>query len=43
MHDRPTPVRNGMYNVGFPYEYGGLAASGVTMADVLSKAGYATA
>jgi arylsulfatase len=37
------PVRNGMYNVGFPYEYGGLAASEVTMADVLSKAGYATA
>ena len=37
------PVRNGMYNVGFPYEYGGLAASEVTTADVLSKAGYATA
>jgi len=37
------PVRNGMYNVGFPYEYGGLPASEVTMADVLSKAGYATA
>jgi arylsulfatase A-like enzyme len=37
------PVRNGMYNVGFPYEYGGLAASEVTIADVLSKAGYATA
>jgi arylsulfatase len=37
------PVRNGMYNVGFPYEYGGLAASEVTMADVLSKNGYATA
>ena len=36
-------VRNGMYNVGFPYEYGGLAASEVTIADVLSKAGYATA
>jgi arylsulfatase len=32
-----------MYNVGFPYEYGGLAASEVTTADVLSKAGYATA
>jgi arylsulfatase A-like enzyme len=37
------PIRNGMYNVGFPYEYGGLAASEVTTADVLSKAGYATA
>jgi sulfatase-like protein len=37
------PVRNGMYNVGFPYEYGGLAASEVTAAEVLSKAGYATA
>jgi arylsulfatase len=37
------PVRNGMYNVSFPYEYGGLPASEVTTADVLSKAGYATA
>ncbi|OEU68344.1 MAG: hypothetical protein BA867_13440 [Desulfobacterales bacterium S5133MH16] len=36
-------VRNGMYNVGFPYEYGGLAADEVTMGEVLSKAGYATA
>jgi arylsulfatase A-like enzyme len=36
-------VRNGMYNVGFPYEYGGLAADEVTMAEVLGKAGYATA
>ncbi len=36
-------VRNGMYNVGFPYEYSGLPASEVTMGDVLSKAGYATA
>jgi arylsulfatase len=36
-------VRNGMYNVGFPYEYGGLPAFEVTMGDVLSKAGYATA
>ena len=35
--------RNGMYNVGFPYEYGGLAADEVTMAEVLSEAGYATA
>lgn len=36
-------VRNGMYNVGFPYEYGGLAADEVTMAEVLTKVGYATA
>jgi len=36
-------VRNGMYNVGFPYEYGGLADEEVTMAEVLSQAGYATA
>ena len=36
-------VRSGMVNVGFPYESGGLAASEVTIADVLSKAGYATA
>ncbi len=36
-------VRNGMYNVGFPYEYGGLAAEEVTIAEVLSTAGYATA
>lgn len=36
-------VRNGMYNVGFPYEYGGLAADEVTMGEVLSEAGYATA
>ncbi len=37
------PVRNGMYNVGFPYEYGGLAKDEVTMAEVLGPAGYATA
>jgi arylsulfatase A-like enzyme len=36
-------VRNGMYNVGFPYEYGGIAEDEVTMAEVLGKAGYATA
>ncbi len=36
-------VRNGMYNVGFPYEYGGLAADEVTIAEVLSEVGYATA
>ena len=37
------PVRNGMYNVGFPFEYGGLPASERTMGNVLSEAGYATA
>jgi arylsulfatase A-like enzyme len=36
-------VRNGMYNVGFPYEYGGLAEDEVTMGEVMSEAGYATA
>jgi len=36
-------IRNGMYNVGFPYEYGGIADDEVTVAEVLSKAGYATA
>lgn len=36
-------VRSGMTNVGFPYEYGGLAASEITMAEVLGPAGYATA
>ena len=35
-------VRNGMYNVAFPYEYGGMAKGEVTMAEVLSQAGYAT-
>ena len=35
-------VRNGMYTVAFPYEYGGLADSEVTMAEVLSPAGYET-
>jgi len=37
------PVRNGLVNVGFPYEYGGLASDEVTMAEVMSDAGYATA
>ncbi len=36
-------VRSGMYNVGFPYEYGGISADEVTIAEVLSQAGYATA
>jgi arylsulfatase A-like enzyme len=37
------PYRNGMYIPGFPIENGGLAAEEVTIAEVLSKAGYATA
>lgn len=37
------PIRNGLTEVGFPYEYGGLAASEVTMAEVLGPAGYNTA
>ncbi|NOR81510.1 MAG: sulfatase-like hydrolase/transferase [Methyloprofundus sp.] len=36
------PIRNGMYNVSFPYENGGLAEDEVTMGEVLSDAGYAT-
>ena len=35
------PVRNGMYVVGFPIENGGLSKDEVTIAEVLSKAGYA--
>jgi len=38
-----TPVRNGMGIVGMPHESRGLAASEVTIGEVLSKAGYATA
>lgn len=37
------PVRNGMGVVGMPHEMAGLAAEEVTIAEVLSKAGYATA
>jgi arylsulfatase len=37
------PVRNGMGVVGMPHEYGGLRADEVTIAEVLSDAGYATA
>lgn len=36
------PIRNGMYAVGFPVEYHGMAAESVTLAEVLSQAGYAT-
>ncbi|NRB41423.1 MAG: sulfatase-like hydrolase/transferase [Pseudomonadales bacterium] len=38
-----TPVRNGMGIVGMPHESRGLAATEVTIAEVLSSAGYATA
>jgi len=38
-----APVRNGMGIVGMPHESKGLAASEVTIAEVLSEAGYATA
>ncbi len=37
------PSRNGMFIPGFPVENGGLAAEEVTIAEVLSEAGYATA
>jgi arylsulfatase len=37
------PYRNGMFIPGFPVEFGGLAAEEVTIAEVLSEAGYATA
>lgn len=36
-------VRTGMYKVGFPVEYAGLPKDEVTIAEVLSQAGYATA
>ncbi|MCJ8321409.1 MAG: sulfatase-like hydrolase/transferase [Colwellia sp.] len=36
-------VRTGLTQVGFPFEYGGLRDSEVTMAEVLGQAGYATA
>lgn len=37
------PVRNGMYNVSFPLEYGGMSEKEVTIGEVMSEAGYATA
>ena len=37
------PVRSGMGIVGMPHEMAGLPASEVTIAEVLSEAGYATA
>jgi len=36
-------VRSGMYSIGFPVEYSGMRAEEVTIAEVLSEAGYATA
>ena len=36
-------VRTGMTQVGFPFEYGGLAKSEVTLGEVMGAAGYATA
>ncbi len=35
-------VRSGMYVIGFPTEYSGMRAEEVTIAEVLSEAGYAT-
>jgi arylsulfatase len=37
------PVRNGMYNIGMLRESHGLRAQEVTLAEILSEAGYATA
>ena len=37
------PVRRGMGVVGMPHEFSGLRAEEVTIAEVLSEAGYATA
>jgi arylsulfatase len=36
-------VRSGMYVIGFPIEYSGMRGEEVTIAEVLSDAGYATA
>ncbi|MDW4551722.1 sulfatase-like hydrolase/transferase [Defluviimonas sp. D31] len=36
------PIRNGMYKVGFPIEYSGIAKDVVTVGEVMSEAGYAT-
>lgn len=37
------PIRNGMYNIGMLRESHGLRAEEVTLAEILSEAGYATA
>ncbi len=36
-------VRSGMYNVSFPYEYGGMSEKETTIGELLGEAGYATA
>ncbi len=36
-------VRSSMYNVSFPYEYGGMSEKETTIGEVLSDVGYATA
>ena len=36
-------IRTGTWEIGFPIEYAGLAAENVTLAEVLSQEGYATA
>ena len=36
-------IRTGTWEIGFPVEYAGLAAENVTLAEVLSEVGYATA
>lgn len=36
-------IRSGMYHIGFPVEAQGMRAEEVTIAEVLSEAGYATA
>jgi arylsulfatase A-like enzyme len=38
-----TPVRHGMGVVGMPHEFSGMRGDEVTIAEVLSEAGYATA
>ena len=38
-----TPVRHGMGLVGMPHEFAGMRGDEVTIAEVLSEAGYATA
>lgn len=38
-----TPVRHGMGLVGMPHEFAGMRGDEVTIAEVLSKSGYATA
>lgn len=36
-------IRSGMYRIGFPVEYSGIRKEEVTIAEVLSEAGYSTA